>query len=152
LAFSGSRFSNAVDYKLRIRPIDDPQTLAPSSDPSREESVLCSFAGGSIFDFNQTATCKLKLADRSETVSFETRTKAYRAGGAGEKNGIRIFGGVRSDPWFLDLARTLKFNAGLPVAQTAGINGLYGQNVLSIVVEVPKKRLAGPLLAVTAQT
>ena len=32
------------------------------------------------------------------------------------------------------------------------INGLQGQNVLSIVVEIDKARLGGPMLAVTAQT
>ena len=35
-AFSSSRFSNAVDYKFRIRPIDDAKTLAPSTDARRE--------------------------------------------------------------------------------------------------------------------
>jgi hypothetical protein len=45
----------------------------------------------------------------------------------------------------------LKINAGLPFGGP-GVNGLYGQNILSIVVEVDKNRLPGPVLAVTAQT
>ena len=36
LANSTSRFSNAVDYKFRIRPIDDAKTLVPSADPAKE--------------------------------------------------------------------------------------------------------------------
>src|SRR5690242_9779940 len=43
IAFSGSKFSDAVDYKFRIRPIDDPKTLVPSPDGKREQSIVCSF-------------------------------------------------------------------------------------------------------------
>ena len=152
LAFGGSRFSNAVEYKLRIRPIEDARTMKPSADPGKERTVVCSFSGGMpLVTARPRATCALRLQDGTETVSFDTRSDAYAAGGAGEKNGVRVFAGVRSDPWFLDLAKTLKINAGLPTLGP-GVNGLYGQNVLSIVVEVDKRRLPGPLLAVTAQT
>jgi len=145
LAWGKSRFSNAVDYEFRIRPIDDPIA-------SREQRIVCTFSGGlALVDAKQHAECTLYLADGSETISFSTRSGTYRAGGAGESGGTRVFAGVRSDPWFLDLAKTLKFNAGLPTVGP-GINGLWGQNVLSIVVEVDKTRLGGPLLAVTGQT
>lgn len=153
LAYSGSRFSDAVDYKLRVRPIEDATTLAPSRDAGKEAGVTCTFDGGlPIVASNQHVTCVAKLADGTETVQFDTRGDGFRAGGSGEKNGVRIFAGVRSDPWFLDLAKVLKWNAGLPVLKTPGLNGLFGQNVLSIVVEIDKKRLPGSLLAVNAQT
>jgi len=152
VAFSGSRFSNAVDYKFRIRPIEDETTLAPSADASREQSIVCRFSGGAAWDPNQKADCSFDLATGTETVSFDTRSGAYRAGGDGQSGSTRVFAGVRSDSWFLDLGRTLKFNAGLPVSTSPGINGLWGQNVLSIVVELDKQKLGGPLLAVTTQT
>ena len=151
IAFSGSKFSNAVDYKFRIRPIDNAQTLAPSADPRKEQTVVCSFTGWLLIP-NQRATCKFNFGNATETISFDTRSPNFKAGGSGEQNGIKVFAGVRSDPWFLDLAKTLKFNASQPVPAGPGVNGLHGQNVLSIVVEVDKQRLAGPLLAVTAQT
>src|SRR6185437_1291339 len=53
LAGSGTMFSDAVQYSFRIRPIDDAKTLHPGSS---ESNVTCTFAGGSIFDSNQTAT------------------------------------------------------------------------------------------------
>jgi len=154
LAFSTSRFSNAVDYKFRLRPIDDSTKLTPSNDARRERSIVCNFSGGMLLvNSNQRARCTLNLENGTETIDFETRNSDdVRAGGVGEKNGIRIFAGVRSDPWFLDLAKTLKYNAGLPVLDVPGINGLHGQNVLSIVVEVDINRVPGPLLAVTGQT
>jgi len=153
IAYSGSQFSNAVDYKFRIRPIDDARTLVPSADASREQSIVCSFSGGSFSLIGrQRASCVFKLAGASESISFDTRGGGFKAGGTGEQNGLRAFAGVRSDPWFLDLAKTLKFGNGLPVLSTPSFNGLHGQNVLSIVVEVDKTRLSGPLLAITAQT
>ena len=153
-ANSTSRFSNAVDYKFRIRPIDDAKTLVPSADPKKERSIVCNFSGGLPFvDANQTATCTFAFNDGVETVRFPTRADGFRAGGSGQTGTTRAFAGARSDPWFLDLARTLKFNASKPVDQsTAGSNGLHGTNVLSIVVEVDKRRLPGPLLAITAQS
>lgn len=152
-AFARSRFSNAVDYTFRIRPIDDAKTLAPSSDARREQTVTCSFTGGLLLiDPLQHATCKANFGSSSETVTFDTRSSQFAAGGSGERNGVRVFAGVRSDTWFLDLGKTVKFVKGEKVAPGAGKNGLQGTNVLSIVVELDKKRLAGPLLAVTAQT
>lgn len=152
LAFGGSRFSNAVEYKIRIRPIEDARAMQPSADPAKERTVVCSFSGGlPLVDARQRATCAFRLEDGAETVAFDTRSDAYAAGGAGTGSGIRVFAGVRSDPWFLDLAKTLKVNAGLPMVGP-GVNGLHGQNVLSIVVEIDKRRLPGALLAVTAQT
>ena len=156
VAFSTSRFSNAVDYKFRLRPISDANTLAASDDPRSERSIVCNFSGGTfVINANQHATCTLNLeGGQRDVIEFDTRgsNEEVRAGGMGEKNGTKIFAGVRSDPWFLDLAKTLKYNAGLPVLDVPGANGLHGQNVLSIVVEIDINKVPGPLLAVTGQT
>jgi hypothetical protein len=153
LAFRESRFSNAVDYRFRIRPIEDGNSFAPSKDPAKERTIVCNFSGGlPLVDAKQRATCTLDLLSGKRTVSFDTRSDAYRAGGEGQGGGARIFAGVRSDPWFLDLAKTLKYNAGQRLPNGSGLNGLWQQNVLSIVVEVDKAELPGPLLAVSAQT
>ena len=154
LAYSKSRFSNAVDYKFRIRPIADARTLVPNPDPAKEQTIVCSFAGGIAFiNAQQRATCKFTSGDTSQTVVFDTRAAGYQAGGSSsDQGGLRIFAGVRSDPWFLDLGKTIAFDKGTRVDRAGGSNGLQGHNILSIVVEVDKSRLAGPLLAITAQT
>ena len=154
LAFSQSRFSNAVDYKFRIRPITDAKTLVPSADPAKEQSIVCSFTGGfPLIDARQRATCRFNLGGAPQSVSFDTRAPGYQAGGSSpDQGGARVFAGVRSDPWFLDLGKTVAFDKGTRVDRAGGTNGLHGQNILSIVVEVDKSRLAGPLLAITAQT
>lgn len=152
LAFKRSRFSNAVDYKFRIRPIANQATLAPSTDPAKEQSITCTFSGGLVLiDPKQKVTCTHSFAGGSEKVTFDTRGE-HEAGGSGQSANMRAFAGVRSDPWFLDLAKTLKFGNNLRVLDVPGVNGLAGQNVLSIVVEIEKSRLPGTLLAVTGQT
>ena len=65
IAFSGSRFSNAVDYKFRIRPIEDTRTLAPSRDARKEQSIVCSFANGffvSGFRNGEPSACSVRTA------------------------------------------------------------------------------------------
>ena len=69
-----------------------------------------------------------------------------------EQGIARVFAGVRSDPWFLDLGKTVAFDKGQHIQKAGGSNGLHGQNILSIVVEIDKSKLNGPLLAITAQT
>jgi hypothetical protein len=154
LATSMSRFSDAVDYKFRIRPIADPAKLTPSTDASKEEVITCTFGGGMPFiQAKQRAKCKLDLARGSETVEFETRgAQGIRAGGIAQKGDIKVFAGARSDTWFLDLGKTIKVNKGERVANSSGSNGLQGTNVLSIVVEFDKSRLGNSLIAVTGQT
>ncbi len=154
LAGARSRFSNAVDYVFRIRPIDDARGLKPNADAAREQKITCSFSGGIfLVEPKQHATCTFAFGRGSvETVEFDTRSADYGAGGSGARNGLRVFAGARSDTWFLDLGKAVKYINGATVPNGPGKNGLQGSNVLSIVVEVDKSRLAGPLLAVTAQT
>jgi len=149
LAVSHTTFSDAVDYKFRIREVADAKALKPGS---KEQDITCTFAGGNLFNPNQKATCTFDLAGGSEVVTFDTRGDDYRAGGHGQKSDIKVFAGVRSDTWFLDLKRTVHFSEGQEIHSKEGHNGLEGTNVLSIVVELDKRRVGGPLLAVTAQT
>jgi hypothetical protein len=154
LATSMSRFSDAVEYKFRIRPIGDAAKLTPSTDASKEQVITCTFEGGLPFvAAKQRAKCKLALARGTETIEFETRgAEGVRAGGTAQKGDIRVFAGARSDTWFLDLGKTIKVNKGERVANSSGKNGLEGTNVLSIVVEFDKSRLGTSLIAVTGQT
>jgi hypothetical protein len=149
-----SLFSDVVDYKFRIRQIPDAKTLVPNPDASKEQSIVCRFAGGiTLLDANQTATCVLEVGGSSQTITFNTRTPDFKAGGSTNQNGVRIFAGVRSDPWFADVGKIASFDKGNRVDKPNGSNHLLqGKNVLSIVVEMDKSRLGGPLLAVTAQT
>ena len=151
-----STFSDVVDYKIRIRPVPDVKTMVPSTSAASEKSIVCSFAGGSLFDAKQRATCVLDLGGAKESISFDTRMPGFKAGGSAEQNGVRIFAGIRSDPWFADVGKIADFDKGKRIDKPNGSNHLLqGKNVLSIVVELDKSRVVGsngPLLAVVAQT
>jgi hypothetical protein len=155
-ASASSTFSNAIDYKIRIRPVADVKTMVPSASATSEKSIVCSFAGAVLIGSNQRATCVVDLGGTKETLSFDTRMPGFKAGGSAEQNGIRIFAGIRSDPWFADVAKIADFDKGKRIDKPNGSNHLLqGKNVLSIVVELDKSKVVGsngPLLAVTAQT
>jgi hypothetical protein len=76
-------------------------------------------------------------------------------GGCAE--GLRIFAGLRSDPFFLDLpALQQTVRSGRLAFKEVGSNSLAGFNVLSVVVEADWAPLVGdgrgPLFAVVAET
>jgi len=156
--FAGKKslFSDVVDYKFRIRQIPDAKTLVPNPDPAKEQTIVCSFTGGiSFIEAKQHATCRLNVGGATQTVEFDTRGDSYKAGNSTTQGGVRIFAGVRSDPWFADISKIGAFDKGQAIDRTSPKNALEGKNVLSIAIEIDKARLtggAGPLLAINAQT
>jgi len=70
--------------------------------------------------------------------------------------GLRVFAGLRSDPFFLDLpALQATVRGGRLAFKEVGSNSLAGFNVLSVVVEAdcaPMLQAGGPLFAVVAET
>ena len=153
--FAGKRslFSDVVDYKIRIRQIPDAKTLVPDADPVKEQNIVCSFTGGiSFIEANQHATCKLNVGGATKTIEFDTRGGSYKAGNSTTQGGVRIFAGVRSDPWFADISKISAFDKGQAIDRSSPKNALDGKNVLSIAVEIDRSRLGGPLLAINAQT
>lgn len=149
-----SLFSNAVDYKFRIRQIKDAKTLVPDADPAKEQSIVCRFTGGiSFIDAKQHATCVLNVGGKTQTIELDTRGgEGFKAGNSTTRDGVKIFTGVRMDPWFADIKKIAAFDKGEKIDRANAEDFLHGRNVLSIAVEIDKARLGGPLLAITAQT
>ncbi len=144
-----SLFSDKVNYRFRIRAIDDPKSLAPSSSSKKEQTVVCTFAGK---EMKQQATCVFKLAGAAETLTFATVSGTI--GGQAQKGDLQAFAGLRSDPFFSDFERTANNvnNNSTMDTKARGINGDQGANVLSIAVQFSRQRLIAPMVAITAQT
>jgi hypothetical protein len=149
LATSRTMFSDALEYKFNIREVADAKTLKPGN---QAQTITCTFQGGNLIDTTQDASCSFDLKTGKDVVTFQTRSDDYQAGGVGRNKDLSVFAGTRSDTWFLDLKRTVAFSNGENIHSKDGSNGLHGQNVLSIVVEMDKSRVGGPLLAVNGQT
>lgn len=141
-AMPSSTFSDAIIYRFRLRPAAIAGTGAQAAftvgDEAQEIVIDCTFdaprspAGGNV---EQTGRCRTPFAD---TVAFRTNDASGRAA-----NGVRVFAGLRSEPFFLDfpaMAETLKTGklAFTDVGTLQGPRGLDpGSNVLALVVEFP---------------
>src|SRR4029078_5617552 len=84
------------------------------------------------------------------------RFRVHDEQGAGAE-GLRVYAGLRSDPFFIDLpAYFASLKTGRLAFQEKGRNSLAGANVLVLVVEVDRELLlqrgGGPLFGVVGET
>lgn len=152
---SGALFSNAVDYRFRLRPVSiaqsGPRPAFAVADEERVISVTFDAppAAGDIDRFVQTGTC---VGPAGETIRFRVGDESGAGSGP-----LRVFAGCRLDPFFIDQTVTggIRQTRQLP-ERPSGKNTLDGQNVLGIVVEGDIPGLfgqdRGPLFAAIAET
>jgi hypothetical protein len=147
-ASASAAFSDAIVCRFRLRPA----TIAGSGPAAcfaagPEEAVFdCAFDPPSP---GQEGWCG---SPSGETVTVSVHDEK---GGSGA--GLRVFAGLRSDPFFLDLpAMQRSFDAGTLAFTRPGRNSLTGLNVLGVVIETDiaplVERWGGALLAVVAET
>jgi Domain of unknown function (DUF4331) len=146
-------FSDGLLYRFRLRPLDGPSTdsVGWRFVPRDEELAL-----DCVFDpppdpkdqsvARQAGTCATPFG---ETVSFRVNDTQGGSGG-----GVRVFAGARWDPFIMDAPAALKTIATRELAFTEpGSIFLDGKNVLSIVVEIDARLLAGwTFVGVVAET
>jgi hypothetical protein len=121
LADQQSRFSDKVDYEFRIE---------DAGDPTKKMNITCTADTGTP----QKVTCT-----GPGSLSASTDFDAVVAGDA-QNDDIRMFAGLRDDPFFFDLEAFKKVQAdptqvGL-LTDATGKDFLAGANVLAIVVDV----------------
>jgi len=142
----GAAFSDGLVYRFRLRPLtlaetgDDAGTGAPFVVGQREFVFDCVFgprteepgASSPV----QEGTC---TTPAGESVTFMVNDPE---GGRG--HGVRVFAGVRWDPFFMDAPAALKTIATQQLCFTdPGTIFLDGKNVLSLVVELDLSHLPG---------
>src|SRR5438094_1807835 len=147
-------FSDALDYRMRVRPVRIAATGPQAAFAVGEEERVFSFTFGVPHSVDggdrlvQSGTCRGPSGDISVRVGDEA--------GAQSKD-LRVFAGCRLDPFFVDqlFSGGIRLNRRIP-DKVAGVNSVEGQNVLSIVVEIEHSALfgleAGSLVAVVAET
>src|SRR5947209_1602942 len=144
------RFSDGLVYRFRLRRLTAGRA-----------------AGGRLFDVGQpevTVDCVFDEPGREDGLQYglcRTSTGTEVPFVVGKKNGaatdaVRIFAGVRWDPFFLDAPAALKtIAAGELSFSSPGTIFLDGKNVLSLVVDVDVASLLGAeaeLVGVVAET
>ena len=147
-------FSDAVDYRFRLRPVTIGREAAAAFAVGEKEYIVsCRFSGPFEHQagppLQQEGTC---TASTGQTVSFRVNDEQ-----GGQAHGLRAFAGRRMDPFFFDGVRTAQaIMTGKLAYVSPGDSRQYRQNVLSIVVELDLATIfgadAGPLFAVVGET
>jgi hypothetical protein len=154
-AAPGALFSDAVAYRFRLRPVMVSTAEArPAFEVGQTEYALtCTFAAPGTRNGSeasvQTGTCTTSIG---EQIAFQVDDER-----GAETKGLRLFAGLRLDPFFIDLAGVLATEKLRRLAfKPQGSNILEGQNVLSIVIEAEVAALFGgsssPLFAIVGET
>jgi hypothetical protein len=154
-AAPGALFSDAVAYRFRLRPLTINTAGAGLlfAAGEREYAFTCSFATPIVRDggdeLAQKGTC---TTPTGKEIAFEVDDEQ-----GAEAHSLRVFAGLRLDPFFIDLLGVQATERlGRLVFKAQGTNVLEGQNVLSIVVEAELAAFfdaaSGPLFAVAAET
>jgi hypothetical protein len=157
LAPAGTYFSPDILCRFRLRPVTiagtGAETAFPFAGEEEEISVTVAFDAPRGSDGNGTSvqegTCTTSDGQSARFVVDD------EAGGQGD--GLRVYAGRRSDPFFFDLMRVQESIATGQVAFTnPGTNNAHGFNLLQIVVELDCRQWLqqgrGPLFAVIGET
>lgn len=147
-------FSDAVDYRFRVRPA----TLAPEQDrpafavSEKEYAFSCRFAAPVEHDGGQLVQEGSCTGPAGQVARFLVNDEH-----GGQAHGLRAFAGVRMDPFFFDGRKALETIVTRKLAFAAqGSSVMFRQNVLSIVIELDVTTTFGtgdgPLFAIAAET
>jgi len=156
-ATSDSYFSDAIVCRFRLRPVTiggvGRATAFPFAGEDHELVFSCHFEAprqdGAGVRPMQEGWC---MTPSGETVRFRVHDEQ-----GARSDGLRVYGGLRADPFFIDLPALIESQkTGRLVFKAAGTNTAIGFNTLSIVVEADCRRWLhsgrGPLLAVVGET
>lgn len=142
-------FSDAVDYRLRLRSVTIDSGAKAFAVGEKEISLTCRFTAPSGDSLVQEGTCTVSTG---QTVLFRVNDE-----NGGEVPGLRVFAGVRLDPFFFDGGRmALTMKTRKLSFEPVGHATVFRQNVLSIVVEIEVASmladLGGSLFAVVSES
>jgi hypothetical protein len=144
-------FSDAAIYRLRVRAVSIASNNRGFAVGADEFTFDCTFdvvaSSDSSLSAVQEGRCTMP---NGAVIPFRVNDEN---GGRGD--GLQVFAGQRSDPFFLDGSRAEKTVATRRLAfKKVGSDRLYGKNVLGIVLKVEWAKLleGGPMFAVVCET
>ena len=145
LATSQSFFSDVVTYRFRVRPVT--RSLASVTLGTAEYSIDVTF----------NDVPEGTLAQKANVVTSDGRKASFLVGQHSEQDGMRVFAGLISDPFFMDVEAALRTDMSGKLSFNTATNTVHFRDVLSIVVEVPftsvVERFSGvTLIAAIAET
>ena len=132
LATQQSLFSDVVTYRFRLRSLEK---SAHSFAPGKKEYSI-----DVRFDVPSETS-----AQRGNVVTSDGREASFVVGQALERDGMRVFAGLASDPFFMDVEAAVRTDMSGKLSFGTAENTVQFRDVLSIVVEVPCASVVGHL-------
>jgi hypothetical protein len=125
MATSQSFFSDIVTHRFRLRPLMRSNGSIKHGDA--EYSIDIRFS-----DVPEGTSVQ-----KGNLVTSDGRKASFVVGEALENDGMRIFTGLISDPFFMDVEATLRTDMSGKLSFDTAANTVQFRDVLSIVVEIP---------------
>jgi hypothetical protein len=125
LATSQSFFSDVVTYRFRLRPLT--QSGGKVTPGTAEYMIDATFG-----DVPEGTSVQ-----KGSVVTSDGRKASFVLGKPGEQEGMRVFAGLVSDPFFMDVEAALRTDISGKLSFHTAVNTVHFRDVLSIVVEVP---------------
>ncbi|HVN34626.1 MAG TPA: DUF4331 family protein [Casimicrobiaceae bacterium] len=126
MATPESCFSDVLTHRFRLRPL------------SRARAGFVAGAAEHTIDVTFTDTAEGSSRQRGKVVTPDGRAASFVVGEPVEAEGVRVFAGLASDPFFMDVEAMIATDvSGKLALKKVGTNTVDLRDVLSIVVEVP---------------
>ena len=125
MATSQSFFSDVVTHRFRLRPLA--RSGGGVTHGATEHTIDVSF--GDVRDDGSFQQGNVIVSD-GQRLSFVV-------GSPSEKNGIRIFAGLVSDPFFMDVEAALRTDISGKLSFGTAVNTVELRDVLTIAIEIP---------------
>jgi hypothetical protein len=125
MATSQALFSDVVTYRFRLRPL------------ARSGASIIHGAAEYTIDVTFDDVPDGTSVQKGKIVTSEGREGRFVVGERVEKDGLRVFAGLVSDPFFMDVEATIRTDISGKLSFNTATNTVAFRDVLSIAVEVP---------------
>ena len=125
LATSQSFFSDVVTHRFRLRPL------------TRSGGSITHGTAEHSIDFTFNDVLEGSSVQKGTIVTSDGREASFVVGEPFEHDGMRVFAGLVSDPFFMDVEAALRTDMSGKLSFNTAANTVHFRDVLSIVVEVP---------------
>lgn len=125
MATSQSSFSDVVTHRFRLRPLT--RSGGSVTQGAAEHTIDVSFG-----DTREASSCQ-----NGHVVDSDGQRLSFVVGSPSERNGIRIFAGLVSDPFFMDVEAALRTDMSGKLSFDTAVNTVELRDVLTIAVEIP---------------
>jgi Domain of unknown function (DUF4331) len=125
MATSQSFFSDVVTHRFRLRPL------------TRSGDDLTYGTAEHTIDSTFSDVPEGSSVQKAHIVASDGCEASFVAGKLFEHDGVRVFAGLASDPFFMDVEATIRTDISGKLSFDTAANTVHFRDVLSIVVEVP---------------